>query len=79
MDTLHSISLARNVYFVIYVLIDTHEQKRPLGIPNVADRTIQQAITQQLAPTFEREFSDNGYGFRPGRNTHQAASFVPII
>ncbi len=42
--------------------------KRPLGIPTVADRIIQQAIAQQLAPTFEREFSDHSYGFRPGRN-----------
>ncbi len=37
--------------------------KRPLGIPNVADRIIQQAIAQQLSPTFEREFSDHSYGF----------------
>lgn len=50
--------------------------KRPLGIPNVADRIIQQAIAQQLAPTFEREFSDHSYGFRPGRNAHQAVKQV---
>lgn len=50
--------------------------KRPLGIPNVADRIIQQAIAQQLAPYFEREFSDHSYGFRPGRNAHQAVRRV---
>ncbi len=50
--------------------------KRPLGIPNVADRIIQQAIAQQLALTIEREFSDNSYGFRPGRNAHQAVRQV---
>lgn len=50
--------------------------KRPLGIPTVADRVIQQAIAQQLAPTFEGEFSDNSYGFRPGRNAHQAVRQV---
>ncbi|TAN48043.1 MAG: group II intron reverse transcriptase/maturase [Methylococcaceae bacterium] len=50
--------------------------KRPLGIPNVADRIIQQAIAQQLAPHFEREFSDHSYGFRPGRNAHQAVKQV---
>jgi RNA-directed DNA polymerase len=50
--------------------------KRPLGIPNVADRIIQQAIAQQLAPYFEREFSDHSYGFRPGRNAHQAVKQV---
>ena len=50
--------------------------KRPLGIPNVADRILQQAIAQQLAPLFEREFSDHSYGFRPGRNAHQAVKQV---
>jgi len=46
--------------------------KWPLGIPTIADRVIQQAIAQQLAPHFKREFSHNCYGFRPGRNAHQA-------
>ena len=50
--------------------------KRPLGIPTIADRIIQQAIAQQLVPHFEREFSDNSYGFRPGRNAHQAVRQV---
>lgn len=46
--------------------------KRPLGIPMIADRVTQQAIAQRLAPHFEREFSRNSYGFRPGRSAHQA-------
>lgn len=46
--------------------------QRPLGIPSVVDRVIQQAIAHQLAPHFEREFSDHSYGFRIGRNAHQA-------
>ena len=50
--------------------------KRPLGIPTVADRIIQQAIAQQLTPWFEREFSNNSYGFRPNRNAHQAVKQV---
>ena len=33
---------------------------------------IQQAIAQQLIPIFELNFSDNSYGFRPNRNSHQA-------
>jgi len=45
---------------------------RLLGIPTVLDRVIQQAIAQVLSPIYEREFSDNSYGFRPGRNAHQA-------
>jgi len=45
---------------------------RQLGIPTVADRLIQQAMHQVLAPIFERQFSKSSYGFRPGRNAHQA-------
>jgi len=36
-------------------------EQRPLGIPTITDRIIQQSIAQQLAPHFEREFSDNSY------------------
>ena len=45
---------------------------RLLGIPTVIDRMIQQAIAQVLSPIFEKEFSSHSYGFRPGRNAHQA-------
>ena len=47
-------------------------KKRELGIPTVADRVIQQAITQVLTPIYERQFSVHSYGFRPKRNAHQA-------
>jgi RNA-directed DNA polymerase len=40
---------------------------RPLGIPTVLDRMIQQAILQVLSPIFDPHFSNNSYGFRPGR------------
>lgn len=46
--------------------------KRQLGIPTVLDRLIQQALHQQLSPIFERTFSNNSYGFRPGRKAAQA-------
>jgi len=45
---------------------------RLLGIPTAVDRMIQQAIAQVLSPIFEKEFSNYSYGFRPGRNAHQA-------
>jgi RNA-directed DNA polymerase len=45
---------------------------RMLGIPTVVDRLIQQALHQVLQPIFEPTFSDASYGFRPGRNAHQA-------
>lgn len=46
--------------------------KRKLGIPTVVDRTIQQAMVQVLSPMFEPIFSENSYGFRPGRSCEQA-------
>jgi len=46
--------------------------KRNLGVPTVIDRMIQQAIGQVLEPIFEPTFSNSSYGFRPGRNAHQA-------
>jgi group II intron reverse transcriptase/maturase len=46
--------------------------KRLLGIPTVLDRLIQQTIAQVLGPLFEPTFSDHSYGFRPGRDAHQA-------
>src|SRR5690606_31879207 len=45
---------------------------RLLGIPTVVDRLIQQAINQVINQIFDREFSDNSYGFRPGRSAHMA-------
>jgi RNA-directed DNA polymerase len=45
---------------------------RTLGIPTVLDRLIQQALHQVLQPLFDPEFSSSSYGFRPGRNAHQA-------
>ena len=48
------------------------KQKRKLGIPTVVDRVIQQAIAQVLTPIFEKQFSNNSYGFRPRRSAHDA-------
>lgn len=45
---------------------------RTLGIPTLTDRLIQQALHQVLSPIFEADFSEHSYGFRPGRNAHQA-------
>ncbi len=45
---------------------------RTLGIPTVLDRLIQQSLNQVLQPLFDPEFSESSYGFRPGRNAHQA-------
>jgi len=45
---------------------------RKLGIPTVIDRVYQQAIAQVLSPIFEKQFSDNSFGFRPRRGAHDA-------
>lgn len=45
---------------------------RPLGIPAVLDRLIQQAIAQVLQPIFDPHFSGSSFGFRPGRSAHDA-------
>lgn len=50
--------------------------QRPLGIPCVVDRVIQQAIAQVLSPIYEGQFSDYSFGFRPGKNAHQAVKQV---
>src|SRR5277367_2036097 len=47
---------------------------RNLGIPNVVDRVIQQAILQQLQPLWDPTFSKHSYGFRPGRSARQAVT-----
>ena len=47
-------------------------KKRPLGIPTVLDRTIQQAIAQPISDIYEKVFSDYSYGFRPNRSCHDA-------
>jgi RNA-directed DNA polymerase len=46
--------------------------KRPLGIPTVLDRFIQQAVMQVLQADWDRTFSEASFGFRPGRSAHQA-------
>jgi RNA-directed DNA polymerase len=45
---------------------------RPLGIPTVLDRLIQQAIAQVLGLIFDHTFSESSFGFRPGRSAHDA-------
>ena len=49
---------------------------RPLGIPAVRDRIAQEVLRRLLSPLFEVRFHDDSYGFRPGRNAHQAVERV---
>ena len=47
---------------------------RPLGIPTVLDRFIQQAVLQVLQADWDPTFSEHNFGFRPGRSAHQAVA-----
>jgi RNA-directed DNA polymerase len=47
---------------------------RKLGIPTAVDRVIQQALLQVLSPQWDETFSENSFGFRPGRSAHGAVA-----
>ncbi|MGH7592801.1 MAG: group II intron reverse transcriptase/maturase [Gemmatimonadales bacterium] len=49
---------------------------RPLGIPTVKDRIVQTAALLVLEPIFEADFLDSSFGFRPGKNAHQAIDAI---
>jgi RNA-directed DNA polymerase len=51
-------------------------RKRPLGIPCVRDRVVQQALLIMIEPIFEADFTEASWGFRPGRSAQQAAGEV---
>ena len=51
-------------------------RQRPLGIPTVCDRVVQQACKVVIEPIFEANFRDNSYGFRPKRSAQQAVTVV---
>ena len=55
------------------------KEKRPLGIPAVRDRVVQGALRQLLEPIFETQFSDQSYGFRPGRGAKDALRQVDAL
>jgi RNA-directed DNA polymerase len=49
---------------------------RPLGIPTVRDRVVQTAVLLVIEPIFEADFLDSSFGFRPGKNAHQAIDAI---
>jgi group II intron reverse transcriptase/maturase len=48
--------------------------RRPLGVPTLEDKIVQGAVTETLSAIYEVDFLGFSYGFRPGRNPHQALS-----
>ncbi len=51
-------------------------RKRPLGIPTIKDRIVQEALRMVLEPIYETQFSEYSFGFRPNRSTHDAITSV---
>jgi RNA-directed DNA polymerase len=51
-------------------------KQRPLGIPTVKDRVVQMAVVLILEPIFEADFLECSYGFRAGKNAHQALTEI---
>jgi group II intron reverse transcriptase/maturase len=52
------------------------EEVRPLGIPTIEDRIVQESLRMVLEPIFETDFSDYSFGFRPNRSCHDAIMLV---
>jgi group II intron reverse transcriptase/maturase len=60
----------------VYIPKPNSGKKRPLGIPILLDRIVQEALRMILEPIWEADFSKHSYGFRPNRNTYDAIAFI---
>ena len=52
------------------------DEVRPLGIPTIEDRIVQESLRMVLEPIYETDFSDDSFGFRPNRSCHDAIKFA---
>jgi RNA-directed DNA polymerase len=60
----------------VYIPKPNSEKKRPLGIPTLLDRIVQEALRMILEPIWEADFSVHSYGFRPNRSTYDAITYL---
>jgi len=62
----------------VYILKKKSGKKRPLGIPSIRDRIVQQAVRMILEPIYEADFSQRSFGFRPCRCTMNAINYITL-
>jgi RNA-directed DNA polymerase len=60
----------------VYIPKPYSDKKRPLGIPVLYDRIVQEALRMILEPIWEADFSTHSYGFRPNRSTYDAMTYI---
>jgi len=60
----------------VYIPKPNSQQKRPLGIPTLFDRVVQEALRMILEPIWEADFSTHSYGFRPNRSTYDIITYL---
>jgi RNA-directed DNA polymerase len=60
----------------VYIPKPNSEKKRPLGVPILLDRIVQEALRMILEPIWEADFSTHSYGFRPNRSTYDAMTYI---
>jgi RNA-directed DNA polymerase len=60
----------------VYIPKSDGKKQRPLGIPTIRDRIVQEALRMILEPIWEADFSTHSYGFRPNRSTYNAIAYI---
>ncbi len=59
-------------------ILKTDGRQRPLGVPTLEDKIVQRAVVEVLNAIYEQDFLGFSYGFRPGRNPHQALDALTV-